>query len=520
MIEKIGKVIINRDLLNPKFEEYKIRNDSVEMTQISLEKEVLEQYNTSNRSDYLSSKMNVFINSLSYNQGNFYYFSVDGELLQLKLIRDEFEAETVFKLNNKKRLFSPSIHFVGNQKLVSDGADTLILFDDSWKEIKRFQLDHIRTPKFIYSALMFENSFIVVFGSLKTIRKDDKDHMTCSVRICTINNETDEVVNREILANDFPVAFQVLTPEYGVAIMDSRFKDYLELPPEPVIEPYYTWSQDPESIDVQFDLDKLKTKYDADKVKILVDRITIDDKTFIFAGKIDAGSSRWTYDLNSVNFTIFKLNQGFWFDLFSNDYNGVHMISAEEEQFNEELVQGLNRYTASDNEYISSHLSTHYDEDLADRDEFVDYYCNLYNLKESAPSQEINLSTRKIMNVSFDEQSKIMKVNFQRDVDAIGVTISPTTDFQLDCKHQYTFHALAYVYLSKRDTRFTFVSEDAKFFYLIDSKGYVFIYECSGKMNKSTQMIAEIKEMPLGAVLIRHILYVLTKNSLIQIKIK
>lgn len=104
-------------------------------------------------------------------------------------------------------------------------------------------------------------------------------------------------------------------------------------------------------------------------------------------------------------------------------------------------------------------------------------------------------------------------------MDAFGIKFNHSHEGKVEPEHDSVFQAMAYVYLSKQDARFTLCSECDRYFYIVDSKGFVFIYENSGSQMTSNQRIAQFDGFPLGAFLLKHDLYILTKDSILMIQI-
>lgn len=342
----VDKLVVNRSLVNPKFEGYKIKTDSTAVHKMSLEYQVLEKYSSLQNTSFLSSKMNTFVNSLVFSK-NFYYFSEKGpSIIQIDPL---FRADSkiVYQPPFTKLIFSPSLHFVNSKILIFNGANSLLVLNEDWNLEHSLEIGSCLVPKFIYSILLKDSCLTIASGSLSTIEKENKTRPVCNVNISSINIVSSCTKNHSFIFNDFPCSFEIITKESAIAIVNSSFREFIDIP-KPVFEQIFTWSQDSQSLTIKFDREKLKNKNSNHEIKILFDKIIIDEEEYILVNNIDNESSRWISEGEIIEFTLFKKAEGFWNDVFVNNSCGLHLISPEEEQYNSELVQGLNRFTDTD----------------------------------------------------------------------------------------------------------------------------------------------------------------------------
>ncbi|KAF0990707.1 hypothetical protein HZS_3049 [Henneguya salminicola] len=310
---------------------------------------------------------------------------------------------------------------------------------------------------------------------------------------------------------DFPISFNFFSSTFLVTLIDSSFKSIQDTDTDKQI--MYTWSQAADLINLKIEPVLFNILPENDEISIKLDTVCLGNKKYILNHEIDHESSRWVWTNGNIVITLVKNSPGFWADLFTNDSNGLHEISIEEQQYSEEISQGLDKYT-SDNNDQRSYFSSIYEERVPDSDDLNDFYANLYRLGHQNPVQEINLNTRKILFSSFDSTLNILKACFQLDIDGIVVNFSLSDEGNILSQHVATFNALAYVYMSKQDIRFTFCSDDNQLFVIVDTKGYAFFYENTNKPLNEFQRIEKFDDLPIGGYLLNKTLYLLTKNSI------
>ncbi|KAJ3013587.1 UNVERIFIED_CONTAM: hypothetical protein HDU68_000628 [Siphonaria sp. JEL0065] len=117
---------------------------------------------------------------------------------------------------------------------------------------------------------------------------------------------------------------------------------------------------------------------------------------------------------------------------------------------------------------------------------------NLNTTTTNAPS------TVNVPNCSFIcPKSNSMAVCLKSTVDGLIITFSGTSGVEIT--HADTIDAFAYVFSSKRDKRFAFVSRDGEFAYIVESSRYLYAYKkAAKKASGSHQWVVDLWETAVG----------------------
>ncbi|KAF1743028.1 hypothetical protein MXB_5321, partial [Myxobolus squamalis] len=418
MKKSIQRIDLEQSLLNPQFEGYKILTESTHVEQIKLIKNTSEIYNSLKNVDILSSKMNTLMNQLFFHENSFYYFSGNGnELVRIHIHGGEPSFSYVFNTGETTPLFSPSIHFMkDNTKIIFDGSDTILVLNNDYQLINKFLLQNTAVAKHIYSATKSGDIISIVSAHVQFSNDQCKPKNTCRVTVNKFDGKN--FSNSSYEFNDFPVSFDLINPQIAVAILDSIDREYPDNPKTNGI-PLYTWSQTSDLIHLHINPSNFGASIENFEVILNFDRVYLNKNEFLLSNIVDSDSSRLVSANETIEISLIKKVSGFWKELFTNDSRGAHNISGEEQQYIQSLVQCMEMYTSAENNEQMSHLSSIYDDAFSEPEEIRDYYVSLYDTMYKKPSQEISLSTGKILYSKFDPHTNFLKACIQRDVDGI-----------------------------------------------------------------------------------------------------
>ncbi|XP_078543003.1 nudC domain-containing protein 1 [Lissotriton helveticus] len=571
---------VNRMLLDPKFESYKLSLDPLPCYTLQLDSAVAE---VKLRDDqYTLDHMRAFgmYNYLHYDswyQDRVYFVDQLGKVLNLHVTLETTlgKPNEVFRLPTDvtacdTRLCA-SMHFPSSSwATLSDGAGRLYLIRTGSREtssLEKWEImfnQELGDPFIVVHSVSFMKSDChTVEVLLLRIEKDESDlegsgfHVALEwVTIAHANNSDDgkyEILHRRVLHGK-SVPHYAAIESVGNGLMIASYKPFSFIPDEGshINEseevkmeadenkaPVYTWQQTAEDSTVLVVLPEESTKEDI-KVTFSPSRIDLQFKgvpSFLngpLHAAIDHESSTWIMkDTYSLEITLLKKESLMWPELIIGDKRGEYVVDPDQSAA---IAQSL------------MHLTS---EDLNPDPDKEKPACNAQELEEcdilledSTSLCRFSGSTRKathVVNLGSNQYLFSVVVNpeempcfcLRHDVDAL--LWQPHSTQGEMWKHIATFNALGYVQASKQDKKFFTCAPNYSYAALCECLRRVFIYRQPtpvptvlynrkegrhvGQVAKQQVTSLETNDPILGFQASNERLFVLTSKNLFVIKV-
>ncbi|XP_041933032.1 nudC domain-containing protein 1 [Alosa sapidissima] len=574
---------INRELLDPKFESYRLSLDPLPTYTIELDAAVAEvklkdsQYTLDHVRAF---GMYNYLHSDPWYEDSVYFVDCKGRLLNLTVTLDTAlgKPREVFRLPSDP-VQCPSDPVCASLSLtsatwatLSDGAGTLYLLRTGRRgegALNRWELFFTESLGEPFTLL---HSLSHVQGGLHTLEllllrllKEPQDTRgsgyAASLEWVTIASQTTqaeerkyEVKKRRVMTGASVPHYAALEPQ-GRGVMVAAEKPFrftevdsvpVEEPPaEPMetdkTDPVYFWQQTEGDLTVHLRLPEGVTK-DAVCFRLTADQLNVgvQGSDPLLKGTlhapVDPEASTWTLENNkSLEISLQKREEGpMWPELVLGDRRGEHVVTEEQAALIHERLAHLTTDDMNSNPEKDKPPCNA--QELEDCDMFPEDSFNLmrFDADTLKPSHVVNLGSHQYL-FSVDVSPTDMPCFCLRhDVDAL--LWQPRPD-QPDAmwEHVATFNALGYVQASKRDKKFATCAPDFSFAALGECLRRVFLYRQPspvdtvlfnrkqgrqvGQVAKQQVASLDTNQPMLGFRASKERLYVLTSNNLFVLKI-
>ncbi|XP_074646894.1 nudC domain-containing protein 1-like [Tubulanus polymorphus] len=566
---------LNRDLVNPNFEGYKLSLDPIPSYKVSLSSCPDELKLQENQFSYQHVKAFAVHNHLfldPYNPNCVFYIS-DLKLMQIHVENGHSisNAEIVFEfpVSSNQRQSTNRLHscvcFMSRDWLsLSDGVGNLYLVWTgnrtdglTWKVCYRCRPLEDEASFILKESIMFENGgnhcvdFILLH--VEKVDKNDSDSkFQTVVEWLSVVNSADkdhwELYRTRRLTGAAPVDYISLQTN-GKAIYvasEKPFKmTYDSLKPITIEErnieksdkkerSVYKWHQTAEDLTVYFNLPRAYQKTEV-KFKLVPDYIelSVDDDEMepLLNGKlfnsVDVEASTWTIQNNRLELILGKKSETLWTTVVEGDERGQLVENTETSDRMEE-----------DDENEDDDKKPYNAQELEDCDNFPDESSALVRIdgETHVKTHQADLASHQwLFNTRLSNQ-KTCALCLRHDVDGIVWQPQDNVDIvESPWIHVGTFNALGYVKASKTQNKFTTCSPDLSFAVLCDCVRHVYVYRQSSptltplrnrKTGKSVSAIAkqqlvtlECTDTILGMQATNDRIYILTAKHLYMIQV-
>ncbi|XP_017310548.1 nudC domain-containing protein 1 [Ictalurus punctatus] len=513
---------VNRDLLDPSFESYRLSLDSVPCYNVELDAVVAEV--KLKDSQYTLDHMKAFgmynyLHADPWYEDSVYFFDCKGRVLNLKVTLDTAlgKPREVFQMTSDPSSFDgerlcASLNLTSaTWAALSDGAGTLTLLHTS----NRGESSHLKWEP-MFSESLGEPFIILNSVShipagvhsiellLLRIQKDPDDAkgsgFSTTLEWVTVENSVGqekryEVRKRRLMKGKSVPHYAAVEPQgKGVMVASEKPFTFIQVdgvpledkPPENMdvgnAEPIYFWQQTEEDITVCIRLPEGTTKDDI-CFKLSVDSICVGVRDYrpllqgqLFA-PVDPEASVWTTeDDKSLEVNLQKRSEGpLWSELVLGDKRGQYIVDEEQAaQLHQRLAyltaEELNANPEKDNPPCNA-------QELEDCDGFPDDSSTLMRFDGATlnPTHVVNLGSHQYLFTVDINPSEMPAFCLRHDVDALLWQPRPEQPDAL-WEHIATFNALGYVQASKRDKKFATCAPNFSYAALAECLRRVFIY--------------------------------------------
>ncbi|XP_051948525.1 nudC domain-containing protein 1 [Xyrauchen texanus] len=574
---------VNRELLDPKFESYRLSLDSIPTYNVELDAAVAEV--KLKDSQYTLDHMRAFgmynyLHIDPWYEESVYFVDSKGRVLNLTVTLDT----ALGKPQEMFRFVSDPSSCEGEQlcaslsltsatwAALSDGTGTLTLLRTS----KRGESSHIKwEPMFseclgepfiiVHSLAHIHSNVHTVEVLLLRVLKDPSDTKGSGFSILlewiTVDNSAGQgeekkygVRMKRMMKGKSVPHYAALEPQ-GKGLIIASEKPFtftevdgvlLEEPPAADMEveksdPIYFWQQTEEDVSVCVRLPEGTTKDDI-RFKLTVDylRIGVGDYAPLLDGQlfapVDPEASTWTItDDKSLEVSLQKRSEGpLWTELVLGNRRGEYLMSEEQKS---QLQQRLSYLTAEDlNPNPDKDKPPCNNQELEDCDMFPEDSSTLMRFDGTTlkTTHVASLGSNQFLFLVHIDPSEMPAFCLRHDVDALLWQPRPSQENDI-WEHIATFNALGYVQASKRDKKFATCAPNFSYSALGECLRRVFIYRQPSPVDTvlfnrkqgrqvgqvAKQQVANLdsNEPVLGFRATNERLFVLTANNLFVLKV-
>lgn len=247
----------------------------------------------------------------------------------------------------------------------------------------------------------------------------------------------------------------------------------------------YKWSQDSEDVTVKFVLPD-GTKKDDIACNVTADSVDLQiGKEILLSGplyaKVNPEESTWTVEENSLELILVKqVQEHHWSSVVQGDDRGVYELVGEEAQRVEEIHNRLEHLTSDKMVEKSRATKMSFSNDeFEECDAFpedIEYIFRL-DVKTGELTHKVCLASHQwIFNASLNK-SLPPAFCIRHDVDALVWQPKAHSDSEANWIHTGTFNALGYVQAAKRDRKFSTCAPDLSYAVICDNTRHVYVYQ-------------------------------------------
>ncbi|XP_058234287.1 nudC domain-containing protein 1 isoform X2 [Hemibagrus wyckioides] len=514
---------VNRDLLDPSFESYRLSLDSIPCYNVDLDAVVAEV--KLKDSQYTLDHMKAFgmynyLHADPWYEESVYFIDCKGRVLNMKVTLDTAlgKPREVFRMTSDpsplegERLCASLSLSSATCAALSDGAGSLTLLRTS----QRGESSHLKWEPMFSESLgepfIILNSISHVQAGvhaiellLLRIQKDPDDDskgsgFSTTLEWVTVDNfagqeKKYEVRKRRLMKGKSVPHYAAVEPQ-GKGVMVASEKPFTftqvdgvpleDTSPEDMevdnSEPVYYWQQTEEDVTVCVRLPEGTTKDDI-CFKLFVDSVCVGVKDYapllqgqLFA-PVDPEASVWTIkDEKSLEVHLQKRSEGpLWSELVLGDKRGQYIVDEEQAA---QLHQRLAYLTAEElNANPEKDKPPCNAQELEDCDGFPDDSSTLMRFDGATlkPTHVVNLGSHQYLFTVDVNPSEMPAFCLRHDVDALLWQPRPEQPDAL-WEHIATFNALGYVQASKRDKKFATCAPNFSYASLAECVRRVFIY--------------------------------------------
>ncbi|XP_026875371.2 nudC domain-containing protein 1 isoform X1 [Electrophorus electricus] len=572
---------VNRQMLDPSFESYRLSLDSVPCYTVQLDAAVAEV--KLKDSQYTLDHMKAFgmynyLHIDPWYEESVYFVDCKGRVLNLTVTLDTAlgKPREVFRMDPEagspegERLCASLSLTSATWAALSDGAGTLTLLRTS----KRGESSHLKwEPVFseclgepftiLHSVCHVQHGIHAIELLLLRLQKDPDDTrgsgFSTSLEWLTVSNSASlekkyEVRKRRLMKGNSVPHYAALGPQ-GKGLMVASEKPFsfqqvdgvplVEARAEPMqvdsSEPIYVWQQTAEDVTVRVRLPEGTGKGDV-RFELSADRVCIGLRggepllEGPLCAPVDAEASTWTIgDDESLEVTLQKRIDGpLWSEVVLGDKRGQCLINTEQATH---IHQGLSHLTAEDpNANPEKDKPPCNAQELEDCDRFPEDSSTLMRFDGDTlkPTHVVNLASHQYLFTADTSPSEMPALCLRHDVDALLWQPRPECPNDM-WEHVATFNALGYVQASKRDKKFATCAPNFSYAALAECMRRVFIYRQPlpvdtvlfnrkqgrqvGQVAKQQVASLESNEPVLGFRATNERLFVLTSSNLFVLKV-
>ncbi|XP_028646745.1 nudC domain-containing protein 1 [Erpetoichthys calabaricus] len=572
---------VDRHLLDPNFESYRLSLDPLPMYNVELETAVAEvglqdsQYTLDHVRAF---GMYNYLHSDPWYEDSMYFVDQHGRVMGFSVTLDSVlgKPKEVFRLSSELHSFEnrlcSSIHFTSSTWVtVSDGTGRLYLLRTS----KRGASPHgkwevmfdqtLGEPFIILNSLSYVASGCHSFEVL-VLRLEKEEVLSkgsgflVSLEWLTITGEGDkgekkyEILTRRILHGKSVPHYAALEPEgNGVMIASDRPFKFIQVNGEPIREtseeamdveerkePIYYWQQTTEDLTIAVRLPEGTTK-ESVHFKLSMDNLQVGLRGFapLMDGQlyslVDCEASTWIMKEKSLEINLVKKNEGpMWPEVVMGDRNGEFIMDPAQAAL---IMEGLKYLTSEDlNANPEKDKPPCNAQELEECDVFPEDSSSLtrFDGRTLKATHVVNLSSHQYLFTVVTNPEEMPCLCLRHDVDAL--LWQPHADKQDNLwEHIATFNALGYVQASKRDKKFSTCAPNHSYAALCECLRRVFIYRQPspvstelynrkegrrvGQVAKQQVASLECSDAVLGFSATNERLFVLTSKNLFVIKV-
>ncbi|XP_016353250.1 nudC domain-containing protein 1 isoform X2 [Sinocyclocheilus anshuiensis] len=574
---------VNRELLDPSFESYRLSLDSIPAYNVELDAAVAEvklkdsQYTLDHVRAF---GMYNYLHIDPWYEDSVYFVDSKGRVLNLTVTLDT----ALGKPREMFRFESDPISCEGEQlcaslsltsatwAALSDGTGKLTLLRTS----KRGESSHIKwepmfrerlgEPFIIVHSLAHVRSHVhTIEVLLLRVQKDPSDTkgsgFSISLEWITVDNSAGQdeerkygVRKRRMMKGKSVPHYAAVEPQ-GKGIVVASEKPFaftevdglpLEEPPVEAMEvensdPIYFWQQTEEDVTLNVRLPEGTTKDDI-RFKLAVDclRVRVGDHAPLLDGQlfapVDPEASTWTIkDDKSLEVSLQKRSEGpLWSEVILEDRRGEYLMSDEQKS---QLQQRLSYLTSEDlNPNPEKDKPPCNAQELEDCDMFPEDSSTLMRFDGATlkPTHVVSLGSHQFLFSVHIDPSEMPAFCLRHDVEALLWQPRPNQDNDV-WEHISTFNALGYVQASKRDKKYATCAPNFSYAALCECLRRVFIYRQPspvdtvlfnrkqgrqvGQVAKQQVANLDTNDPVLGFRATNERLFVLTANNLFVLKV-
>lgn len=574
---------VNRELLDPSFESYRLSLDSIPTYNVELDAAVAEV--KLKDSQYTLDHMKAFgmynyLHIDPWYEDSVYFVDNKGRVLNFTITLDT----ALGKPREVFRFESPPSSCEGEQVCASlsltsatwaaltDGTGTLTLLRTS----KRGESSHqkwepmfskrLGEPFLIVHSLTHMHAHVhTVEVLLLRIQKDPSDTkgsgFSISLEWITVDNSPGqgeerkyEVRKKRMMKGKSVPHYAAVEPQgKGVIIASEKPFTFTEVDGVPLEEPHdenmevekldpiYFWQQTEGDVTVCVRLPEGTTKDDI-RFKLTVDclRVGVGDYAPLLDGQlfapVDPEASTWTIkDDKSLEVHLQKRSEGpLWSEFILGDRRGEYLMNDEQKS---QLQQRLSYLTAEDlNPDPEKEKPPCNTQELEDCDMFPEDGSTLMRFDGTTlkPTHVVNLGSNQFLFSVHTDPSEMPAFCLRHDVDALLWQPRPNQDNDI-WEHVATFNALGYVQASKRDKKFATCAPNFSYSALGECLRRVFIYRQPSPVDtvlfnrKRGQQVGQVAKQQvanldtnnpvLGFRASNERLFILTANNMFVLKV-
>ncbi|XP_024114964.1 nudC domain-containing protein 1 [Oryzias melastigma] len=514
---------VNRDLLDPKFESYRLSLDAIPTYNVELDAAVEEvklkdtQYTLEHMRAF---GMYNYLHLDPWYEDSVLFVDCKGRVLSLTVTLDSAlgKPKEVYRINeepgcSEDHLCSSLSLTSSTWAALSDGRGRLYLLrtgkrgdglHTKWEPL--FVEDTGEPFTILHSVSHVQAGIHTVEVLLLRIQKDPQEAAGSgyyvSLEWITVSNTAAhgqekkyEVSKRRLLRGKSVPHYAAVEPQ-GKGLMVASEKPFafthvdgrpVELPePEPMevdkIEPIYFWQQTAEDITVCLRMPKGLTREEV-QFRLSSDDLSIGVQGFppllegqLFA-PVDPEASAWIIKNDkSLEVTLQKRTEGpMWPELVMGDKRGEFVISDEQAAL---IHERLTHLTSEDlNGNLDRDKPPCNSQELEDCDGYPEDSFTLAHFDEISlkPTQVVNLGGHQYLFTVDVDPSEMPCLCIRHDVDALVWQPRPNQPGDM-WEHIATFNALGYVQASKRDKKFATCAPDFSYACLCECFRRTFIY--------------------------------------------
>ncbi|XP_053349467.1 nudC domain-containing protein 1 [Clarias gariepinus] len=513
---------VNRELLDPNFDSYRLSLDSIPCYNVELDAVVAEV--KLKDSQYTLNHMKAFgmynyLHADPWYEESVYFIDCKGRVLNLKVTLDTAlgKPREVFRMTldpgalDGERLCASLSLTSATWAALSDGAGSLTLLRTS----NRGEGSHLKWEPLFSESLgepfTILNSVSHVQAGVHTtellllrMQKDPDDTkgsgFFTTLEWVTVDNSAGEqnkyeVRKRRLMKGKSVPHYAAVEPQ-GRGVMVASEKPFIftqvdgvpleDTPPEDMevenTEPIYFWQQTEEDVTVCVRLPEGTTKDDI-CFKLSVDSVYVGVKEYapllqgqLFA-PVDPEASVWTIkDDKSLEVNLQKRSEGpLWSEVVLGDKRGQYIVDEEQAaQIHQRLAYLTAEEMDANPEKVKPSCNV---QELEDCDGFPDDRSTLMRFDGATlkPTHVVNLGSHQYLFTVDINPSDMPAFCLRHDVDALLWQPRPEQPEAL-WEHVATFNALGYVQASKTDRKFATCAPNFSYAALSECVRRVFIY--------------------------------------------